>query len=174
MGVVDLQANQEALQHAYREVQLLQKHRDKLQKQLADIASKINSGMIPDPDDLELPELQVAGMPPRECRHKGQDLGNNECRQKLERPLIVMHIREYITGARFGFITSLSFKSARSKNCSHLKHAFYFTTACCAQAEGASTLPASAVHTSGAGYYCLWLAQPSQSFLIQEASLLGK
>ena len=56
-----LQLTQEALQHSYREVQMLQKHRDMLQKQLGDIATKINSGMIPDPEDLELPDLQSDG-----------------------------------------------------------------------------------------------------------------
>ena len=56
-----VQVTQEALQHSYREVQTLQKHRNTLQKQLGDIATKINSGMIPDPEDLELPDLQSAG-----------------------------------------------------------------------------------------------------------------
>lgn len=56
-----VKATQEALQHSYREVQMLQKHRDKLQRQLGDIAMKINSGMIPDPEDLELPDMQSEG-----------------------------------------------------------------------------------------------------------------
>lgn len=56
-----LQLTQEALQQSYREVQELQKHRDLLQKQLGDIATKIDSGMIPDPEDLELPALQSEG-----------------------------------------------------------------------------------------------------------------
>ena len=62
MTNVSPQVTQEALQNSYREVQLLQRQKDNLQKQLGDIASKINSGMIPDLEDLELPDAQPQGL----------------------------------------------------------------------------------------------------------------
>ena len=40
---------------------MLQKLRDRLQKQLSDIAAKINSGIIPNPEDFDLPDIQGQG-----------------------------------------------------------------------------------------------------------------
>lgn len=51
-----MQETEGALQQAYREVQGLERQRDELQKQLASIAKKIDSGVIPAPKELELPE----------------------------------------------------------------------------------------------------------------------
>lgn len=44
-------------------MQSLQKQRTSLQKQLANIASKLDSGMIPGPEDLELPAVDEEGAP---------------------------------------------------------------------------------------------------------------
>lgn len=65
-----MQFTQEALQTSYREVHCLKQDRDKLQQQLGEIANKINSGMIPDPEDLELPELHSEGTYAVCCLHK--------------------------------------------------------------------------------------------------------
>ena len=88
----------EALQQSYREVQELQKHRDILQKQLGDIAAKIDSGMIPDPEDLELPALQSEGVLPflitqltcvRQCCEVYQDMQRDECQATAKKGLHV-------------------------------------------------------------------------------------
>ena len=52
---------EEALQDSFRAVQRLQPHSVSLEKQLAHIASKLDSGMIPGPEDLELPNIEEEG-----------------------------------------------------------------------------------------------------------------